>query len=255
MHHELPEERNPYLDEAHDARPRAADLLIDARFQIRGEGGKLDQRTVKRYADAMRAGHRFPPLKALRVDGALVLVDGFHRREAARFNGCEGDLEVEVIGDGSAAEARWLAFDANRQHGLPLKTRAMRAGFKAYVHAQKNLVTEGAHKGRPKSYRQMMADLGVGRQTLHNWMRKDFPRLYRALSSAQDAVMTTGERGPNWLPAPEEISPMTPQELLEQAVKLAAMRPDDAHANRELLDAVERFAEELRARPHDAVRF
>jgi hypothetical protein len=44
---------------------------------------KLNQRVIKDYAMAARHG-TLPPIRLARVNGALMLVDGWHRLEAAK---------------------------------------------------------------------------------------------------------------------------------------------------------------------------
>lgn len=229
-----------------EQRVRVRSLIVDGRYQIRG-GDQLNRQQVRRYADAMAAGQvsMFPAVKAWRVAGSLYLIDGFHRLAAAKFSGCEDGLRVEVVGEGSFEEGRWLAFEANRQHGLPIKTRAMRNGFKAYVGAKKHLGAEG----KPKSYRDMARDLGVGHTTIRNWMAKDFPRIYRAMQSGYEGHPDAPCPESGGYVMPPDHVPMTPLELLEQARTMAARRPGDAGMNADLLDAAERLVEELRARP------
>src|SRR5688572_26252852 len=102
-------DRDPFAA-AEENRLHVRSLIVDSRYQIRG-GDRLDRGQVRRYADAMATGAKFPPVHAWRVDGALFLIDGFHRLAAAKFAGCEDELGVEVRGAGTFEEGRWLAFE------------------------------------------------------------------------------------------------------------------------------------------------
>lgn len=227
--------------------PPAARIVVDATFQIRK--GNLKSAQVKRYADAMKAGQRFPAIKAMKVGGRLVLVDGFHRLAAAKYAGCEESLEVELVGEGNAAEALWYAFEANRQHGLPLKTRELRDGFKAYVRAKKNLT---ANK-QLKSYREISKDLGVGHTTIRHWMRRFYPKMFHRMSNPNEGPISPGEGGilfPNM-----ETMPMSSVDFVEQARTVAASHADDSEANWHLIASLEDFLRELRQRPANQPEF
>ena len=70
--------------------------------------------TLRRYKQAMEAGEVFPPILLAGVNGALVLVDGWHRLEAMRALGLwEGVAEVRNAD--SMAEARLWGYEANRK--------------------------------------------------------------------------------------------------------------------------------------------
>lgn len=110
-----------------------ADIVTRADWQVRV---KVDGGTVQNYASEMRAGAAFPPLRIARIDGALYLVDGWHRLEAARVNG-ESSVGA-VVSDMTEAEAQWAAAQANLTHGLPLKPREVREVFRAYVRSKQH---------------------------------------------------------------------------------------------------------------------
>src|SRR3954463_11996111 len=136
------------LAAALDVRDFLAAVVVANAFPIR-QGGKLHAAQGKAYSDAMKAGQVFPPIEVMRVAGTLYLVDGFHRLAAARAADKEQQLEVKVLPDGTLDEARWRAFVANRQHGLPLKRKDLRAGFRAYIKTRQHR----SAKGPIKSYR------------------------------------------------------------------------------------------------------
>ena len=88
---------------------------------IRRNGGTqqrtgLNHETVKEYAEAMRQGDKFPPVK-LRFDGENYwLTDGFHTTEAAWSIG-RTEIEAEVI-KGTQRDAILDSVGVNSNHGL-----------------------------------------------------------------------------------------------------------------------------------------
>ncbi len=99
---------------------KLANLRTDKGTQIRSSI-RLDK--VKQYAQAMRQGQKFLPIRVYRVGTELWLVDGFHRLEAAKLCGFD-TLEAEVI-DGSPSDAIRASLKANLTHGLPLQRTQM----------------------------------------------------------------------------------------------------------------------------------
>lgn len=216
-------------------RVRLDDLVQDDEFQIRPE---LDEPTVRRYADAMRAGKRFPPVTVATINGAPVLVDGWHRVRAA----CSvGLTEIEaVLVDAQPNEMRWLAAKANMAHGLPLGRNAMREVFRAYVNAGQHL----ASRGRVKSSREIAADLHGQRShpTILRWMRQDFPDVAQQMLG-EDA---SGDRSHSHDPlCPEQVMMQNTIEHLTAARK--AMRGvTDPHRRGELIAEAERIVAEMK---------
>lgn len=165
-------------------------IVVDERFQVRA---RTDDATVERYANAMKAGSTFPPIKLAQIGSSLVLIDGFHRLRAGIAD-AEGFVEAVVVA-ATQREARWLAAEANAQHGLPLKPNEIREAFRAYVRARK-------HTG--KSYREMSKDFLGGvkpHNTIIRWMHKDFPEIARKIGG--DEGRATGglqEHEAEWTP-------------------------------------------------------
>ena len=91
-----------------------ADLIVDPRCQARE---CMDEQALAEYADAYRAGEALPPLGVFEVEAELVIVDGFHRHEAAKRAGV-ATLPVRTVGKGSMADAEWHALGSNQKHGL-----------------------------------------------------------------------------------------------------------------------------------------
>lgn len=97
-------------------------IVVDPTVQIRAAN---DPDTVQRYAEALDA---LPPVDVFLVDGAYLLVDGFHRVEAAVL---EGRTEIEaVVHRGSRQDAIEFAALANLAHGKPLDREERNAAIR-----------------------------------------------------------------------------------------------------------------------------
>jgi hypothetical protein len=68
------------------------------------------------------------------------------------------------------------------EHGLPLKPKEVREAFRAFIRAKQHQKP----RGQFKSYREMAAELGKPVGTIHNWMRKDFPRIAEQLGGNEE---------------------------------------------------------------------
>jgi ParB/Sulfiredoxin domain len=154
-------------------------LVRDDRLQFRS----LDRGTVRRYAQVFRSEREMPPIKVAELNGALILVDGWHRVAALESIGT-WDVDAVIEPVASQREADWLAAKANTEHGLPLKPKEYRKVFQAFVRAKKHRRDDGSFK----SYREIAAEIGGarGHTTIRNWMQKDFPRTFRAMSGRDD---------------------------------------------------------------------
>jgi ParB-like nuclease domain len=145
-----------------------ADLVRDRRFQVR-QG--LDRATISRYATTMAAGGEFPAVTVALVNGAPVLIDGWHRVEA--LLAIDRHSVEAVIVEATEQDAMWMAAKANIAHGLPLRKAELRRVFHAYIGSRRHLKPRGV-----KSYREMAKELpGVSHNTVRNWMQKDFPKI------------------------------------------------------------------------------
>lgn len=150
---------------------------------------RTDPRVVERYRLAMSNGVEFPPIVVARLNGAMVLVDGFHRVAAMSALGIQQTL-ADIRDVASWAKAHWLAYQANMTHGLPLKRGELRGAFRAYMKAKRYL----DDRGRLKSYRAIANEMGgaVSYSGVRRWMKKDFPRVFRALGGGDDQPRATG---------------------------------------------------------------
>jgi len=86
------------------------------------------------------------------IGGLLILIDGWHRHRAALREGISA-VPVIVVEAHSVEEAKWLAAEENRKHGVPYKSRELQKVFAAYIDAGKHLKKRGL-----KSYREIGAD-------------------------------------------------------------------------------------------------
>lgn len=109
-----------------------AELVFDLDCQARAG---MSEEVLEEYTDAFRNGDTFPPVQVFEVERRLVIVDGFHRVEAAKRAKVE-TLPVKRVGSGSLQEARWHALGVNQKHGLRRtrddKDKAVRLALKMY---------------------------------------------------------------------------------------------------------------------------
>lgn len=114
-------------------RPKQLELSvirIDGGTQVRA---RIDEDTVRSYAEAMQRKEQLPPLVVFFADdgdlGDYWLADGFHRYHAAAGLGWDRiGCQVEK---GSLQDARWYALGANRAHGLRLNREDKRLAVQA----------------------------------------------------------------------------------------------------------------------------
>jgi len=79
----------------------------------------VDWRTVLQYAEAMRAGAKFPPIIVAPIEGAMTVVDGVHRcRAMQRLK--VASAGAQVLPAMSPADALLEATRLNARHGKPL---------------------------------------------------------------------------------------------------------------------------------------
>jgi hypothetical protein len=138
----------------------------------------MDDGVVARYANVIASGRLMPPIKVALVNGAPVVVDGWHRIAAHEWRG-EKQITAHVV-IATEREAQWLAAAANLSHGLPLKPREVRTAFRAFIKARQHI----RQTGRLLSYRDIAEAMGglVVHTTLRNWMKADFPRIAQKMA-------------------------------------------------------------------------
>src|SRR5690348_14513542 len=89
------------------------EIHCDVRVQPREH---LNSSVVDDYRDLMLDGEEFPPLLVVLVDDAKLLVDGYHRFEAAKRADIQ-ELPCELR-PGTLRDAILLACSVNARHGL-----------------------------------------------------------------------------------------------------------------------------------------
>ena len=94
-----------------------ADIAVDDRLQPRCDG--LSEEHI---AALMETPEDWPPIMVAHVDGANVIIDGFHRHEAARRLGYES-IAAKVFYPDQNTDLFRIAFSLNIQHGRPLTRR------------------------------------------------------------------------------------------------------------------------------------
>jgi hypothetical protein len=154
------------------------DILRDEDFQVRKS---LNKTTINRYVSVYKSGKTMPPVTVARINKGLILVDGWHRIAALESLG-RFEVSAKII-ETTAADAKWLAAQANTEHGLQLKSSEVRKVFKAFMKAGK--YKQG--QGKPKSYRDIAKELGglKSHNTIRNWMRQDFPKIFKQYNSEE----------------------------------------------------------------------
>jgi uncharacterized ParB-like nuclease family protein len=178
---------------------KLSQLVKEVSFQVRN---KVNTATVKRYADLMKAGVNLSPIRVARVDGMLMLVDGWHRVAAHEQLGKETAL-AEIV-ECNRQQAQWMAAKANLTHGLQLKNAEYRNVFRAYISTRQHLKGRGGHK----SYREIGVEIGKPYTTIRNWMLKDFPEI-AARMAGDDLVGEGGLQpveGPSIDPARDHLT-------------------------------------------------
>jgi hypothetical protein len=185
-----------------------ADLVRHPDFQVRRQ---IDAGTVSRYANVIKSlggadddpeeappwKPPFPPIEVAVVNGAMVVVDGWHRIAAHETWGLT-EIEANITPDVSAEDARWTAARANMRHGLPLKPRELREAFRAFVEAGQHTTKDPqgrlGHRSRFKNYAQITRDFGgmSGRTTIQRWMQLDFPRIFQIMRDKADGYPGEG---------------------------------------------------------------
>jgi uncharacterized ParB-like nuclease family protein len=203
-------------------------IVADDRWQVRRG---LDAATVGKYAAAMEAGAEFPPVLLSGLNGALVLVSGFHRYHAAKSAGRTALLaEVHPM---RPERLLWRAAAENLTHGLPMKAKDHRGAFRAYVKS-------GMHRlpnGKVKASRTIATELNNIRShaTVLKWMESDFPSVYALMAGGTDEPTDAGGL--------QEQPPLTEEQALLQSaldalgqLKAAAPGIKSASARGELIE-------------------
>jgi hypothetical protein len=168
-------------------------------------------------------------------------VDGWHRVEAARYNGAH--RIAATITTMSRKEAAKEAAVANLRHGKPLGAKERQKAFKMFIHG-------GGHlrgKDGLKSYREMGVELGgIGHMTVRNWMKRFFPAIFRRMGGSEEGNPEAG-------PAPPPTEPCVMEQVrytVDDLVNLTRLVEDPTDRYR-VIQALEAALIDLRKLPHE----
>jgi hypothetical protein len=163
---------------------RLYEIVIEPALQARVN---MSPNKVTDYEKAYANQVALPPiLVSLQLtddgDARYKLLDGWHRYQAIEnIHGLSRRIKVQTIkvpNDASIHYLRYLGGRENLTNGLSMSSKDKRALFKAYVSGGFNRDSR-----KYKSYREIAIDLQlVTHQTLHNWMKADFPSVARRMS-------------------------------------------------------------------------
>lgn len=108
---------------------RLNDITFDRAYQLRVRE-RFD--VIVEWAEEMKAGAIFPPIRLMRLPSAqMLLIDGFHRTAAARRAGL-AEFPA-LIEDGTSADALFAAAGANTNSGISLTNEDKRKAARAIL--------------------------------------------------------------------------------------------------------------------------
>jgi hypothetical protein len=122
-------------------------IILDERCQPRAV---LNAEAVQEYADLYRDDVKLPALEVCKIDGKLVLIDGFHRLAGAR-QADQGFVRVTIVEECDIGQALWLASAVNQGHGVRRtnadKRQAVTLALQSDVGQEQSLRTVAEHVG------------------------------------------------------------------------------------------------------------
>ena len=132
---------------------KLSEITIDPSFQLRAQ---MDEALISDYQEAVEEGARFEPVTIWRQDGALILIDGFHRIEAHKRAGC-----VEIDAEYSKATTKFEALLETAQkmarHGLRWRPEDKRNAISKLISADPDKSTAQIAKALNVSDHTVMA--------------------------------------------------------------------------------------------------
>lgn len=150
----------PMMDSSYPQTIPLVDVISDDSIQVRVMG--LDQAWVKTLCELIENGAEIEPIEVYQQEEQYVLADGFHRVEAYRR--MERSEIQAYVRSGGYAGALNRAEEANLQHGLQLT-----------LEDKKHILFRRLgrkHEWMNQSYRQIAAQLGVGKSTVQRWIEE-----------------------------------------------------------------------------------
>jgi hypothetical protein len=95
---------SPDISAFRSIEPRPIDLMLPTRT-VQPRAG-MDEDTVAEYAAAMERGDVFPPLLVVETPSEFLLIDGWHRREAAQRLGVD-NLPARIVRGSEEVAVGW----------------------------------------------------------------------------------------------------------------------------------------------------
>lgn len=181
------------------------DFIISNGVQIRIATKKnpngLDSERIEQYAKDMIAGDKFPNIQAVRSNAEpdkFIVFDGFNRLAALKrahvilensFNqeGWNGITKQPTLkatiheGKFSVQRLRFMAFKANKAHGLALTFKERKEGFTAFIKAKLFFTSFN----RVMSLSQIGREFGISKQAVAGRLMGDHRRIYEAYYSKE----------------------------------------------------------------------
>ena len=155
----------------------------------------IDWAKVKQYALLVREGVQMDPVDVFEIERKLLLVNGWHRWHAHE-QADKGTIAANVhTGDMNAA-MEFAAF-ANAKNALPLTKHDRREAVKL-------LLLAGGFERR--SEREVTAELGIPKTTLHRWKRELMIELGIAVDAEPVPEFTPTKPHPLWDPTSGQFS-------------------------------------------------
>jgi hypothetical protein len=148
--------------------------------------------------------------------------------------------ETDIISNASQREAERLAANGNTEHGLSLRAKEYRTKFQAFVGARKHHRVDGSLK----SYREIAAEIGGARgyTTIRNWMKEDFPSVFRAMGGHYEPFDPTQDDRPT-----VSLAAVVFDALRDARAAMSAVT--DAYERGELVELLELMLNEAKRMP------
>jgi hypothetical protein len=201
------------------------ELVLDKVFQVRT---KLNEKAIRQYKDAYRSDRQLDAIRVADVDGALILVDGWHRVTALQQLG-KSMVEAEIT-PMSRDDALWAASIANVKHGVPLSKDDHLKIFVNYMATGRHIKRDTEDGPEYKSYRELENDIPIHRShaTIRNWMIDLYPDVARAIGGSEIASAVKEPKVDSCETVPMERRETVPMERRESANALSDANPGDS---------------------------
>ena len=170
-------------------------ITLDESIQCRAQ---LNKATVKEYAERMKAGDKFPALVVYKIEGHLLLPDGFHRYRAGEM----AQLTVFPVDvrQGTRKDAVKFAIEANAVHGLARsnkdKRRAVELALHEFPDFSEHVIADLCKVSQPfvgKVRRQLITVISSEPRVGRDGKRRKMPKKKSASPPAQSAANSTGK--------------------------------------------------------------